>query len=131
MDRRLIVIALGVVLGGTAGGFALGGFATGHGTKTASTDSFWGSDASTADAPAAPVEPATAAATGPENYVCHGCGQTLAEKRASQSYGGDYASSDVGFGGQWLAPLPPRHLAPDEQETQMNLPDPDAGHAPY
>jgi hypothetical protein len=89
MDRRLIVIALGVILGGTSAGYALGGYATGGrvSSETSDREAWWREEASTSipQAPAETAAPPTVAS--PEHYTCHGCGPTLAERRQQAMWG--------------------------------------------
>jgi hypothetical protein len=97
MDRKLIVIALGVVLCGTSAGYALGGYATGgQASREADDRAAWWHDEASASIPEAPKETlATTDAAVPERYVCHGCGPTLAERRQQHMW--DPAPSETAY----------------------------------
>ena len=91
MDRKSIIIALGFVLTGISGGYALGGYATGAQSSGPEPVSWWSTAASAADTPIAAAEGAATVADGPERYVCRGCGPTLAQR---QSYDPPYDPGD-------------------------------------
>lgn len=98
MDRRMIVVALGVVLMGTSAGYALGGYATGGQSSTPVTERppWWHEDEaaeSGAATPATPPADMVATSDAPEQYVCHGCGPTLAQRRTQSLWKGDSAEA--------------------------------------
>lgn len=118
MERRLIVISVGVALMGATAGYALGGYATGGAKDSAPQSDWWGTDAAAADTATTPVETGTAAVDGPENYVCKGCGPTLADRRAEGLYAPIHDPVDAGYVDGELEPMPSYHPAPSEGGVQ-------------
>lgn len=120
----ILLSALAIFASGTAGGVALGGFATG-GVRPAPTASDWApsviDSASAAEAPAPTVQ-----GDAPESYHCRGCGLTLAERKA-QSYSASYAMTDPGYDAAYAAakdygPLPAYRPIPYEGDEPVKLP---------
>lgn len=84
---------LAVLVMGAGTGLALGGFATGQAPPSPTDSLLTTSDAQSVE----PIEtPMPAVQNGPERYVCHGCGPTLAERNA-QAYSAHYAAADPGY----------------------------------
>lgn len=98
MDRRVIGIAVALLAGAACGGYALGGYATGGGQAAIPVENDGSADLwrDEGAAPVAPPPSPVQASVGPERYVCHGCGPTLAERRAQAAWGG--GSPDAGYG---------------------------------
>lgn len=126
--RPAPIIAALVVLGaGCTGGFALAGFATAGAHQPPPVE--WPapvSDALTEEEKAA-VAPATVEA--PENYVCKGCGPTLAQ-RQMDSYAGVSSDVDADYEAAYRAtyreakdydPLPPYRPVPYDRDVAGDM----------
>lgn len=125
MRRQAHVLVIAIVLGiALVGGLVLARYTTGvlsPGVESASADTGLAAaenmagDGAVNDAALAATD--TPANSTPENYVCHGCGPTLAQRQMDQLYtGGGSDGSMADIYAREQAKLPPQEPMPFSDE---------------